>query len=160
MPPKPLFIALLALASTAHAQVAQLQRCPSIADPTARLACYDAAMPPAIGRPAIATAPQAPSPAAAPAAAIATKSEAFGLPQEPATIAAQSIQSTTGATFYGWGPKERIRLQNGQVWEVTDGSSGTLSSPNTKVTVRKGALGGFRMEFEGLNRSPSVRRIE
>ena len=117
-------------------------------------------MPPTNSRPVTAIAAPTPSPTASTPAPASTKAEAFGLPQETATIASQSIQSTTGANFYGWGPKERIRLQNGQVWEVTDGSSGTLSSPNTKVTVRKGAFGGFTMEFEGLNRSPKVRRVE
>jgi hypothetical protein len=155
MLPRLPFVASVLFGSVASAQVADLQRCPSIADPVARLACYDAAMPPTAARPAEPAAALRPTTPPAPA-----RADAFGLPQSPAVAEAQTVQSTTVANFFGWGPKEKIRLQNGQLWEVIDGSSGTLGAPNTKVTVRKGLFGAFIMEFEGLNRAPRVRRLE
>ena len=62
--------------------------------------------------------------------------------------------------FEGWGPTSRIRLTNGQVWQVTDGSSAPLSLQSPRVTVKRALLGGYVMEFEGSNRTARVRRVE
>jgi hypothetical protein len=43
--------------------------------------------------------------------------------------------------FEGWRPNERIRLANGQVWQIADDSSSLLQRRDPKVTVRRGALG-------------------
>jgi hypothetical protein len=154
-------LAALAAVSSALAQNEALQRCPKIEDATARLACYDAVLPPAAGaakKPA-AVSPTAPAAAATPGA-VATQVEGFGLPSSARNAELPFIESAVGPDFDGWGPNQRIRLQNGQVWVVEDGSSGALRQPGGKVTVRRGALGSFFMDFEGLTRAPRVRRVQ
>lgn len=131
-------------------------KCRSIADPSARLACYDAI---ALGA-AEPARPGSATPAAAAPAANATAVQRFGLVDRAEPSEVQSIESQVSGDFYGWGPNERIRLDNGQVWQVVDGSSGSVGPSTRKVTVRRGALGSFYLDFEGLNASPRVRRIQ
>lgn len=166
-----LALLLAVVAFQAPAQVAGLQRCPSIEDPAARLACYDALLPPTTPSPRSAGTQKALAPAVAPVAATAATppapaakqpetDAAFGLPERSRAADVQAIESSTGPGFVEWGPNERIRLENGQVWQVTDGSRGTLRRVPSKVTVTKGLLGAYFMVFEGMNRAPKVQRIE
>jgi hypothetical protein len=138
--------ALLLSGTTLSAQT--LSSCRAVADPAARLACYDR----------LADAPAAPA-AAAPVAAPATP-ERFGLPESTTTASMEEIQSSVGASFNGWDPKSRIRLDNGQVWQIADGSSAALDAGARKVWVKRGALGSFFLKVEGLNHTPRVRRVE
>lgn len=171
-------LTLLSLALASLPVLAQdgLQRCRAMSDGAARLACYDAladaarAAAAAPARPPVAAAPAAP-PAAAPAA-LATPAAAtapapsrtaeatFGLPETRRPDAVDAVNSTVGPRFSGWGPNSRIRLANGQVWQVTDGTSVELPEGPRKVSVKRGALGSYYLDFEGLNTSPRVRRVE
>ncbi len=74
--------------------------------------------------------------------------------------ALDAIESHVPGRFDGWGPNASIRLANGQVWQIADGSSGAHWIENPKVRVRRGALGAFYLEIEGTNRSPRVTRIQ
>lgn len=149
----------LALASLPVPAQDGLQRCRAMSDGAARLACYDAladaaraaaAAPAALATPAAATAP-APS---------RTAEATFGLPETRRPDAVDAVNSTVGPRFSGWGPNSRIRLANGQVWQVTDGTSVELPEGPRKVSVKRGALGSYYLDFEGLNTSPRVRRVE
>jgi hypothetical protein len=147
-----------------------LADCRAIPDSAARLACYDRlplpgtpaaaphapAAPAAIARPPAATG-QVPAAPVAPAAPAGDASR-FGLPAPPPVV--ESIQSEIPGHFDGWYANSRIRLANGQVWQVTDGTSRFANLQNPKVTVRSGALGSFFLEIEGVKPSPRVRRIE
>lgn len=160
----------LALASLPVLAQDGLQRCRALSDGAARLACYDAladaARKPAAAVPAPATplvaAPVAPptAPAAAAVAPARTGEAAFGLPETKQPGVVDAVNSQVGANFGGWGPNSRIRLANGQVWQVIDGSSVVLPEGPRKVSVKRGALGSFYLDFEGLNTSPRVRRVE
>jgi hypothetical protein len=55
---------------------------------------------------------------------------------------------------------DAIPLANGQVWQIADGSARFMSLDNPKVTIRRGALGSFFLDFENDNRSPRVRRVQ
>lgn len=160
---------LIALSLAAAPALAQdsLQRCRAVADGAARLACYDsladtarasapqanAAAPVSLAIPAAAVAPVAVAPAA--------KGEAaFGLPQARQPDAVESVESAVSANFSGWGPNTRIRLENGQVWQVIDGSSVSLPEGRRKVSVKRGALSSFYLDIEKLNTSPRVRRVD
>ena len=54
-----------------------------------------------------------------------------------------AIESQIPGRFEGWQPNTRIRLANGQVWQVTDGSSRIYDVNNPKVEIRRGMLGAF-----------------
>ena len=131
-----------------------LQRCRAVAEPTARLACYDALA--AAARSAAGAPGTDRPPAALPTAP--GEAERFGLSGALAGQL-QRLESAVAADFEGWYPKDRIRLANGQVWEVVDGSSAAWAPRARKVVVRRGALGAFYMEFEGSNVSPRVVRV-
>ena len=169
------FMLALATISPAHAvDDASFARCRGISDPVARLACYDglpmglppaatqpppiapsrAAPPPAPARPAA----PAPAPAAPPPLAAARN---FGLEQRaPAVEPPATMESFIPGRFEGFGPGARIKLANGQVWQVVDGTSGFFNLENPKVVVRRGMMGGFFLEIENSNRSPRVRRVQ
>lgn len=163
-----LLVPMLLLAPAAHADNSGLQRCRGLTDPAARLSCYDALVPapaplPTSGAPA-------PAPATAPALAATStpvpaskpevQSDRFGL-ATPAAETAQAVDSHIPGEFRGWESNSRIKLANGQVWEVVDGSRGALAPVvDQKVRVRRGVLGSFYLEIEGLNRSPRVKRVE
>lgn len=153
--------------ATAQLQAAGLQRCPTIEDPAARLACYDAAMPPVfprahspVGPNAAATNLGAASTAVSPAINSKPRGSTFGLTQKRDAAEIQAIESTTIPGFRQWGPNERIRLENGQVWKVTDGSSGSLREVPAKVTIKKGMFGAYFLVFHESNWSPKVERVE
>ncbi len=173
---------LLSLASSgalaAEPVGSALGRCRVLPEAAARLACYDALplppAPPAL--PQVAVRPAAPMPmpvpvpmtaavpgvdataAAAPAPARLSPEAAFGL--ESRRSAVQDISSSLPGLFEGWDRNTRFTLANGQVWQVSDGSSASLYLRDPKVTVRRAAMGSFRLEIVGTNQAPRVTRVE
>jgi hypothetical protein len=84
----------------------------------------------------------------------------FGLP-ERVSQGPQFIDSVLPGDFGGWTPGAKLRLANGQVWEVIDGS--TASYPlqrSPKVRISRGLLGSFFMSVEGVSQTPRVRRLQ
>jgi hypothetical protein len=159
-----LLLTCIALAPGAHAQ--DLRSCRALQDAAARLGCYDklplpaqAAEPPA--RAVAATPPVAVAalPVTVPTPAPSSLEASFGL-QGPARVEAAVISSSVAGRFDGWGPKSRIRLANGQVWEVTDGSRASVWMLDPQVVVRRAALGSFLLEVEGLKMTARVQRVE
>ncbi|MBD8627117.1 MAG: hypothetical protein RR983_19510 [Massilia sp.] len=144
-----LMVALLTASGTALADDAALLKCRTLSDIPARMACYDAIPVGAAG------------PAAAPAPA-RTPEQNFGLEavkQREAQPA--SIRSTVVGDFDGWGPGSQIRLANGQVWRVIDGSDAVL--PRTKdaaVTIERNVFGTLFLKIDGGNSSAKVRRVQ
>ena len=140
---------MLLLPGAALAADPTLQQCRSIPDPAARLACYDAL--PLQAGPATAT-------PAVPAAEVPAQ---FGLVREAAPVVElPSIESTIPGHFDGWYPNRRVKLANGQVWQVADGSTRFYDLDNPKVTIRRGVLGAFYLDLSVDNRSIRVRRVE
>ncbi len=168
-------LALAVLASPlAHAiDDSAFARCRGIADTAHRLACYDAlpmnVTPAATQAPPIAApkaAPAKPSsqpPGASPPAAPQQQAaaQAFGMENRaPEVELPTTMQSTIPGHFEGWGPKARIKLANGQVWQIADDSQAYFNLDNPKVVIRRGMMGGFFLEVENSNRSPRVRRVQ
>lgn len=150
---------LLPLVSgAAFADDAALQKCRALADAASRLSCYDAIP---IGQAAPATAA---SVAAAPVAAPArTPEQNFGMEavKKQADEQPKSIESSIAGTFDGWRPGSQIKLANGQVWKVVDGSEAVLAPlQNPKVKVSRNFFGTIFLEIEGTNQSPKVRRVQ
>ena len=147
-----LMFALLTASSTALADDAALLKCRTLSDTATRVACYDA----------IPVGAAAPAAAAAVTAPARTPEQNFGLEavkQREAQPA--SIRSTVVGDFDGWGPGSQIRLANGQVWRVIDGSDAVL--PRTKdaaVTIERNVFGTLFLKVDGGNSSAKVRRVK
>ncbi|HEV8554556.1 MAG TPA: hypothetical protein VGR65_14430 [Casimicrobiaceae bacterium] len=146
-------VPLLLLSSAALADDAALLRCRGIAEASARLACYDALpLTASEGKAGQAAAKQADQPLTA---------EQFGLEEKLAPKSeVDAIESQIPGRFEGWQPNMSIRLANGQVWQVTDGSSRIYDLVNPKVEIRRGVLGAFYLNIAGDNRTVRVRRIQ
>jgi hypothetical protein len=175
---------LLIWATDSVASEAALRNCRTIADSAQRLACYDginlppqgasngsaAPVPPSArgaqsgnsvqGATSASTAsaprPQAPTPAA-PAAGDRAE---FGLPARPTAPNIERIESRVKGRLVNWQQGTRFRLENGQVWQVTDDSRGWCECDNPRVIVSRGAFGTYFLEIEGKGNAPRVRRIE
>ena len=160
-------LALLAVAFPAAAvDDAAVQRCRAMTDAAQRLACYDGLPLPAPSTPRApvaaspAPAAAAPAPAAAPAASPPSLLSRFGFENRAQPDELPTVESYIPGRFEGWGPKSAIALANGQVWQVIDDSARTAYRENPKVTLRRGAMGSFFLDIEGVNPSPRVRRIQ
>ncbi|WP_326537118.1 hypothetical protein [Pseudorhodoferax sp.] len=135
----------------AQAGDADWLRCAELRESAPRLACYDAQA---------ARLRQAPAAAASAAsAAAAERVAAFGAPQRVPAQEIDAVQSRILGLFEGWDPGQVLLLENGQRWRIADGSSATLRLRDPKVTVRRAALGTFRIEFEGSNQTARVKRM-
>jgi len=157
-----LLIPLLLTTPAVQADDSGLLRCRGLSDPAARLACYDALVPASAPPPSSRAQAPAPAPTSTPVPAPkpGVQSERFGL-QTPPAETVQAVDSHIVGEFRGWESGGRIKLANGQVWEVADGSRGALAPVvDPKVRIRRGVLGSFYLEIEGLNRSPRVKRVE
>ena len=136
---------------------ADWQRCRQVSEAAARLACYDKLTDLAAAQAAATVATVAP----AVPAPVKTPTERFGLEQKAAQEgAADTITSVLPGDFEGWDPKTKFTLANGQVWQVTDGSSVYWPAKSPKVTIRRGMLGAFYLEVEGLNSTAKVKRLQ
>jgi hypothetical protein len=156
---------MLALAQSADAE---LQRCARLPEAASRLACYDAlaasqrtAAQPLQAAPAVQAAPAPIAVSAAPVAppTAAQKQEAFGAPVVAAKDQLDAIESRIEGLVDGWEAGTLFTLANGQRWMIADGSRAAMNLRNPKVTIRRGALGTFRIEFEGSNQTARVKRL-
>jgi len=159
--------AFLTLAATAAvADDAGLQGCRAIADGAKRLACYDALpiSPPAAGArpsagPSATAGAASPSGSASPAPKPSLLSR-FGFEGRAQPDELPSVESHIPGSFEGWAPNSRIKLANGQVWQISDGSRRMVWLENPKVTIRRGAIGSFFLDIDKVSIAPRVRRIE
>ncbi|MCC6070058.1 hypothetical protein ACFSQU_03890 [Massilia sp. GCM10020059] len=135
-----LLIALLLVSGPVLADEAAFFRCRDISDDSKRLACYDAVKKP--------TAAQKRE----------LQEQAFGLAPKRPEI--ETIQSHIPGGFEGWQAEQRIRLANGQVWQVVDDSEGVVIGKDLKATVARGAMGAMYMEIDGARKSPRVKRVK
>lgn len=165
--------ALMLVSTAASADNADLLKCRQLEDGPVRLACYNAI-------PASVAAPVAAAPAAAPASAAAaarvaaapaydtvaapTKAQMeqmFG--QEPPLLKQfrlETIETTIPGHFDGWVSGQRIRLANGQIWKVVDGSDDIMEARDPKVVVKRGLLGAIFLDIDGAHRLAKVQRAQ
>ena len=161
-----LLVLLLLASGAALADDAGIMRCRGIADGVKRLACYDALVVPSpAAKPAAAPAQSQPqagaaAQAAAPAGTGQQTPEQFGIERRPAKTDLDAIESRILGHWDGWEAKSRIKLENGQVWQVTDDSSQYFYVDNPKITIRRGLLGAYYLEVEGSNATARVRRLQ
>lgn len=69
------------------------------------------------------------------------------------------IRSEIRGGFSGWGPGKRLVLENGQEWEIVEGSFSIPETPLAKVTIEPGFLGSWLLKVDGYNASARVRRV-
>lgn len=160
---------LLTWAMAASAALADegLFRCAAISDAAARLSCYDrlaaerkpGAAPNAINTPPRGTdvATTAPTARAPVQEKRASPDDAFG--RQPSAAETTMVSRIQGR-FEGWTPNAEIALANGQRWRVIDGSSVYVNLDNPAIKIRRGVLGSFYLEVEGVNQIARVRRIQ
>ncbi|MBC7625459.1 MAG: hypothetical protein H7232_19045 [Aeromicrobium sp.] len=178
------FVLLAVTGNFALANEAGVLKCRALTDTNKRLACYDAtdvtgavanAKPPAATGGAAGTAAAAgaattaasvagaanPRPSGnATTAAPASPAAGFGLPAKQTAVGVDRIETTIKGRLDSWREGSRIRLANGQLWQVADDSRGVCECDNRKVVVTRGAFGTYFLEIEGKGNAPRVKRIE
>jgi len=71
------------------------------------------------------------------------------------------VAATLQGEFRGWSNGTRLTLDNGQTWQVTEGSyAPRKAEANPKVTVSPGRISGWYLQVEGHNPSAKVRRVD
>jgi hypothetical protein len=170
-------LGLALAASSTWANNAGMLKCRAIADGAKRLACYDAidlsvattpaapvakstAPTPAAAPPAHNAAANAPTKSPPPTAAAVSPAAEFGLPPKQTAVGVDRIETTIKGTLDSWQQGSRIRLANGQLWQVTDDSRGLCDCTDRKVVVTRGAFGTYFLEIEGKGNAPRVKRLE
>ena len=155
--------ALPVLADTSSA----LQRCREIPESQARFACYDAIpIPPlpAVGAKTVSTTV---APASAGQQTLQTEAAAgvtgpdprFGLPTKAS--AQDAVESSIAGLFDGWVADTRFSLANGQVWQISDGSTaGYTARRDPSVRIARGVLGSYFMQVDGVSQTPRVKRLK
>jgi hypothetical protein len=143
---------LLLVSGTALADDAAILKCRALGDSASRVNCYDA----------IPVGAAAAAPTAARSAAVKNPDQAFGMETVKQQIEQpKSIESTIVGNFEGWRPGAQIKLANGQVWRVIDGSEQALPrSSNQKVKIVRNMFGTLFLEIDGSNHSAKVRRVQ
>jgi hypothetical protein len=141
---------------SAHADLAaNIVKCRALKEAVERLACYDgiASPSPTAETPRTATEPERQE---------VDPRQSFGLatPKPSRTVETEAIESSIAGAFDGWEPGTQIRLANGQIWQVSDGTRGVFSLRDPAVRVVRGTLGSYFIEIAGVTRTPRVRRIK
>jgi hypothetical protein len=185
-----LAVILLAPLGGAHAAEpaappADVSACVGVADPTERLACYDAASGRAKTAPAVVPTRE---PASAATSGAASSSSTSSTPSAPAGPPRVSSASPADARFGDNGqlrgeaqarrsaPSEikayvkrvaslpngryRLTLDNDQVWQTTEADWAVEFNAEDAVTISRLPLGGYQIALSGENRTLSVKRTQ
>ncbi len=149
------------LSSAAAAQAPRaLLDCTSILSDAERLACYDTAVKTFSSEArAVAERREAQSArlaSAAAAAAAVQRADGFGRASE---VRVESIESTLKEVLTDSVGKSVFILDNGQIWRQVDGFRIPNARPGVAVTVKRGAMGSYRIAIAGSNRTAQVIRM-
>ena len=165
----------LPLMWAANASAQNIDKCVTLSDASARLACFDAAhnTPSAIRFPqeskpkitvpqsAVKT-PQAVSPAVAPKPALSAEQQ-FGK-NVVADKNLKSITSNIKSAQTSRSGKMRVTLENGQVWQQLNSDNFKITPARlrrqTSVEIKRGALGSYRLKVLPWGRSTKAKRIK
>jgi len=162
----------LPLMWAANASAQNIDKCVTLSDASARLACFDAVhkTPSAIrfpqeSKPQI-TAPQSSNvikPPAKAAAPVLTDEEQFGLITVPGERI-KTISSNIKSAILTPRGKLRVTLENGQIWQQASSDSNKIYSSQlkrqTSVVIKRAALGSFFLKIEPAGRSMKAKRIK
>lgn len=156
-----LVLASLSGASKAQAQGVEqgLRACRQITDAERRLSCYDAVQ----LSPATTTAvPSTSGSTVALPQAASDPTASFGqerIQRKADAAEVKQIESRVRGKFSGWNQNSRLELDNGQVWRIAEDSSADYELQAPKVIVRRGLLGAYYIEVEGVPFQARVVRV-
>jgi hypothetical protein len=142
---KTLTMLLATCALSAQAEQNGIRKCRELTEPAAKLACYEALPLSIEDRPT----PASPESGSRPFTSAGAKNTTDG-----------PIVTFVRGDFSGWRANERIELDNGQIWQVVDGSTYATSPGRRVATIRSGMLGAQFIDIEGIALAPRVRRIK
>lgn len=169
--PRAALSALILLSCALFAEIAltedsldPMEKCFSVSDSVARLACFDGEMrqrhaqAQSKSAATVATPPPAPAPPASPAVSVTTvrksaaddtvgldgrqlmlKRKAENIPSDapqPMVVKLIRLTQRPGHQYY-------FELENGQLWESTDATADLFLGPHETVTIRPGIMGAF-----------------
>lgn len=100
-----------------------------------------------------------PEPEREPEAERGTPEERFGMEKKMLELGGDKMSSTAIGQFDFWNKGQRIELENGQVWEITNSTNLYHKSTNPRVTIEKGMFSSFYLHIDGVSKSLKVRRI-
>jgi len=83
----------------------------------------------------------------------------FGLEKSPLELGGEELTSVAQGTFSRWERGQKVRLANGQVWEITNSTGVYYPVSDPKVTIKKGLFSAFYLHVDGISKSLKVRRI-
>jgi hypothetical protein len=127
---------------------ADVLRCLDVADNTARLQCFDQA----------ATALRT--------ARAAGKSVEIDMTPRDSNFgqlgpAPDTLASRITGRFDGWNKLDRVKLANGQVWQLLDEGTSIGARTDPQVLIKAGALkASYFMTIEGLGAPVRVKRVQ
>jgi hypothetical protein len=104
-----------------------------------------------------------PDPQVAPTEPKLTAEEKFGSeqlknPPQKAKKETSELSSRAIGLYKMWEKGLEVKLDNGQVWEITDYRSAYHMVENPEVTIEKTLFGGYLLGIEGLNKRFRVER--
>ena len=70
------------------------------------------------------------------------------------------LRSRIPGMFEGWEAKTVLTLENGQAWQIADGSRAYYQLRSPLVRIVRGAVSGYYLEVEGVAQRPRVRRVK
>jgi hypothetical protein len=142
--------------------------CSAITDDAKRLKCYDTFLKKQKANQQEQVQPQPevapkPEPAETPEEPELTAEEKFGSeqlknPPQKAKKETSELSSRAIGLYKMWEKGLEVKLDNGQVWEITDYRSAYHMVENPEVTIEKTLFGGYLLGIEGLNKRFRVER--
>lgn len=84
----------------------------------------------------------------------------FGMEKKMLELGGDEMSSTAVGQFDFWNKGQRVELENGQVWEITNSTNLYHKTSNPRVTIEKGLFSSFYMHIDGVSKSLKVRRID
>lgn len=179
---------VILLAPLCGADAADLSACVSVVDPTARLACYDAASGRATTSPGVAPARES---ASAPTSGVASSPSASTKSSLPSSTEGPPRVSSVSPSDARFGDNGQLRgeaearrsapselkayvkhvaslsngrylltLDNDQVWQTTEADWAVEFNAEDAVTISRLPLGGYQIALSGENRTLGVKRAK
>ncbi len=84
----------------------------------------------------------------------------FGIASASQEGALESIESRIIGKFEGWTKGLRLKLENGQKWEIISGKTFTKSLQDPKITISRAVFGSFSAKIEGITGIAKVKRVK